>query len=284
MKGINRHDEHPDWGFSVPDQLEKRDFELIKQLGRNALRGAHYPQKEYLLDLCDEYGILYWSEIPLWQYRVSNFCEKKVLSRGKTMMCEMITAYYNHPSIFVWGLHNECSTETAEGVNFTRELYNTVKQLDNSRLISYATDRPLEDKCFEFCDFISINKYYGWYEGESSEWKPLEKLEKMLVKKGFSGKPVVISEFGAAALYGHRTMENEKWTEDYQSRCIENAMKVFAYKPYIVGTFIWQFANLRVDPNRSLDRAHGYNNKGILDEYRRPKKAYYTLMNLYHEK
>lgn len=282
LKGINRHDEHPEWGFAVPDQLEERDFKLIKQLGCNSLRGAHYPQKESLIDLCDEYGVLFWSEIPLWQYPAHVLKQETVFERSRLMMEEMISHYYNHPSIFVWGLHNECSTETEEGVAFTEKLYKTVRKLDSKRLITYASDRPLEDECFRFCDFISVNKYFGWYEGDFFEWYPFfNAFEKILHEKGFDSKPVVISEFGAAALYGHNTFEKEKWTEEYQSECIENALKIFAQKPYICGTFVWQFSNIRVSMGGKLDRAHGYNNKGILDEYRRPKKAYYTLRDFY---
>ncbi len=284
LKGINRHEEYPSFGFAFPKAMMLRDIAIIKDLGCNAVRGSHYPNDKYFLDLLDENGILFWSEIPVWGVGFSEetLSNPTIIKRGLKMHEEMCAQYYNHPSAVIYGLHNEILSDTDSGYNFTESFYRLVKEKAGNRLITYASNHPLNDICFKFCDFISVNLYHGWYGGGLDDWdKFVDDFALRLKEKDAAGKPVVMSEFGAAAIYGNHTFDNIKWTEEYQANLLNYTLTLFEKTDYIKGTFIWQFTDIRTYENLDLNRARGYNNKGILNEHRKPKLAYYTVKNHY---
>ena len=94
-------------------------------------------------------------------------------------------------------------------------------------------------------------------------------------------KPVIMSEFGGAALYGQRTFEDIKWSEEYQAEMLSKSIEVFHNCPYIVGFYVWQFCDSRSDKDPTKVKA--YNNKGILNEHRQPKMAYFVVKEKYHK-
>ncbi|NLM25551.1 MAG: beta-glucuronidase, partial [Firmicutes bacterium] len=107
LKGVNRHEDHPDWGFAMPLKLMKKDLDIIKQLGCNTIRGSHYPNAPVFLDLLDQEGFLFWEEIPMWGFGEEALADPLTLERGLQMHQQMIKRDYHHPSIIIWGLHNE---------------------------------------------------------------------------------------------------------------------------------------------------------------------------------
>ena len=279
FKGVNRHDEHPDWGFAVPPNIQKRDLDIIKDMGCNIVRGAHYPNSHTFMDYLDREGILFWCEIPMWGFTAKALADPLTLERGLQMHKEMVEQYYHHPSIIIWGLHNEIATNTIEGYNLTKSFNDFVRGLDNSRLITYATCRYENDICLEFADFIALNYYMGWYTGNLSDWDSFfEDIPKIAQKHNAAGKPVVMSEFGCAAIFGYDNFSHDKWTMEYQSQMIEKIIRLSQERN--IGTLVWQFADIKSDIN--INRARSFNNKGILDEYRRPKMSYYTVKKLYN--
>lgn len=282
FKGVNRHEEHPDWGFAVPANITKRDIEIIKNLNCNIVRGAHYPQSKTLLDYLDREGIMFWSEIPMWGYPPQALADPLTIERGLTMHKEMVEQYFHHPSIVIWGLHNEIFTESNEAYEITKTFSQYVRSQDNSRLITYATYRFDKDICLEFTDFVSLNYYMGWYTGTLDEWDDfIKSIRGKMIEKGVGDKPVVMSEFGCGALFGFDDFSHNKWTMQYQSDFVEKVIKLSMQEDGFCGTFVWQFADLTSDIN--INRARGFNNKGLLSEHRRPKTSYFTVKKLYSE-
>ena len=282
LKGVNRHEDHPEFGNAFPVSLMQRDLDIIKNLGCNTIRGSHYPNSKEFLDLLDENGILFWSEIPMWgEQNVETLNKPILLSRALYMHTEMVEQYFNHPSIIIWGMHNEIETTEQIAVTITEKIYNLLKGSDTSRLITYATDRAERDICFKYCDFISINKYFGWYGGGTDAWKGFfDELKVWFKEQGVSEKAVVMSEFGGAALYGNHTFDNIKWSEEYQANLLSESIDAFIESGMVCGTYVWHFADARtIRP--VTDRARGFNNKGILNEYRKPKAAYFTVKEKY---
>ncbi|MBQ4510737.1 MAG: hypothetical protein II984_08440, partial [Clostridia bacterium] len=103
-------------------------------------------------------------------------------------------------------------------------------------------------------------------------------------EKGWEDKPVLMSEFGAAALYGYHTpFDTVKWSEEYQRDLFEYTIELFHKTPYMAGTYPWQFANIRTSPSMDINRVRYFNNKGIVDEYRNPKLAYFKIKELYRK-
>ena len=280
IRGVCRHEEHPEFGFAFPRALMQRDIDIVKNMSSNAIRGAHYPNSKAFVDMLDEQGILFWSEIPIWGVGFSEeaLSNPTVVARGLEMIREMVAQYYNHPSIIIWGMHNEILTGTQAAYEMSRQYHDELRANGGNRLVTHATARPLEDICYEFDDIICINHYTGWYGGDMKNWaKVIEGHKARRDALGFADKPIIYSEFGGAALYGHHTFDDIKWTEEYQARLFAHCLELFHKTPEIVGWYIWQFTDMRTCREMGNDRARGFNNKGILNEYRKPKMAYHTV-------
>ena len=96
-------------------------------------------------------------------------------------------------------------------------------------------------------------------------------------------KPILYSEFGAAALFGCHDEDTVLWSEEYQAKLLAHCLRVFHSHPAVVGAFVWQFADIRTCLAAGINRARGFNNKGILNEYRKPKLAYHAVRQCYLE-
>jgi len=165
---------------------------------------------------------------------------------------------------------------------FERHNHRKVTSLDATRPITYATMHPLEDICLSLVDLLSVNKYLGWYHDSVEHWQVfLSQFKEKLKNEGLAGKPIIISEFGAGALYGERTFEEQKWSEGFQERYLEYTLNLFLKDPDIIGTFIWQYCDIRTARELDLSRPRSFNNKGIVNEYRKPKQAYWTVRKMY---
>lgn len=286
LRGVNRHEEHPEFGFAFPVQSMKRDIDLAVEMGCNAIRGSHYPNSREFVDFLDERGILFWSEIPIWGEGFSEeaLADPVVLKRGLDMHREMVTYYYNHPSIIIWGMHNEILTNTQAGYHMSEAYYSFLKENGGNRLVVYASNKPMKDICFAFCDCICLNQYHGWYGGVIEDWQQF--LDEFMQRRdilGFSDKPVILSEFGGAALYGCHDDDNIMWSEEYQAKLISHCLTLFHEHPDVVGSFIWQFCDIRTSKEAGINRARGFNNKGLLNEYRKSKLAYKAAQKLYRD-
>jgi len=288
LRGVNRHEEHPEWGFAFPPKLMHKDLDIIRELGCNAVRGSHYPQSPYWLDLLDEHGIVFWSEIPMWGAFLPNETVSEPLfqDRAEQMVREMIELHRHHPSVIFWSVHNEIDTRTAEAWQLTKRLVDTVRSLDRSRLVTYATMHPLEDVVLPLFDVIGINKYSGWYEGDVEHFRDmLRKFHERAEQLGAGDRPVLMTEFGGAGIFGDVGWEARLFCEDYQAHIVSEALKIFREDRKIGGTFIWQFADTRADLKSSSryfrDRARSFNNKGLVNEYRKPKQSYREVRRIY---
>lgn len=283
IRGVNRHEDHPEWGHAQPLRVQALDLDVIEAAGLNTIRTAHYPVHPRLLDLCDQRGILVLEEIPFWQFDTERFERQDVLARGKAMLREMIERDRHHPAIIAWSLTNECRNEEPGVAAATEELAVVAHELDDRPLTlatnRYKPDRPGEDLAVEHVDLICANGYPGWYTDGSYA----AMLARM--REDYPETPIVFSEFGAGAVYGERTREgvSQKWSEPFQAELIDDAIDTFERTAYVAGFTIWQFCDTRTDPRNWSTRPKTKNNKGILDEYRRPKDAYNRVAQRFGE-
>ena len=196
----------------------------------------------------------------------------------------MVENHYNHPSIVIWGILNECAAETDEGRRMYKKQYEQIKSMDVSRPTTSATCRHFTDICLDLPDVISFNMYTKWYKEAPIDERNNQEIE-WIRKSGGDNKPIIVSELGAAALYGFRDRTCQKWSEEYQAKLIEESLDVYMNDDRITGVFIWQFADCRVTEEGDwfATRARCHNNKGIVDEYRRPKIAYDTVKEMFEK-
>lgn len=282
LKGFNRHEDYAVDGCAVTLQHMAQDMDLMRDMNANAVRTCHYPNDERFLDLCDEQGMFVWEENHARGLVLEDMQNPNFERQCEDCIREMIENHYNHPSIVIWGILNECASETEEGRRMYAKQYDQIRSMDNSRPVTSATCRHFTDICLDLPDIVSFNMYTGWYQDGSIADRNNEEIE-WIKKSGGDNKPIIVSEFGAAAIYGYRDRSRCKWSEERQDDLIRDSLEVYMNDERISGVFIWQFADCRVTEEGGwfATRARCHNNKGIMDEYRRPKIAYDTVKELY---
>ena len=277
LLGVNRHEDHPEWGHAQPLRVMQLDIDRIQDAGINVIRGGHYPNHPRFLDLCDERGVLFIEEIPFWQYDTADFEREPVLERGTKMLEETVTRDRHHPSVLAWSVTNECANEEPGVEAATKELLETARSLDD-RPVTLASNNDAagqEDRCLQHCDFACINAYRGWYSGGNDHETDWADFFHHLAET-YPDVPVVLSEFGAGAIYGERTWASQKWSEPYQADLLETVISTLRDHDAMTGFTIWQYCDIRTSRN-AMTRPKSKNNKGIVDEYRRPKDAYWQV-------
>lgn len=283
LKGFNRHEDYASLGCAVPFQLMVRDMDLMQDMGVNALRTCHYPNDELFLDMCDERGIMVWEENHARGLGIDDMNNPNFDRQCEDCIREMIGNHYNHPSIIIWGILNECASHTEEGREKYKRQYEQIKSMDQSRPTTSATCQHFKDICLDLPDIVSFNQYTGWYEECPYDERKDREID-WIKKSGGENKPIIVSEFGAAAVYGYRDRSRCKWSEEGQADIIRNDLEVYMNDEHISGVFIWQFADCRITEESVwfATRARCHNNKGIVDEYRRPKLAYDVIKEMFH--
>lgn len=278
LKGYNRHEDHPQFGCALNLQAMACDLEIIRDLGGNFVRTCHYPNDMRFLDLCDEMGFYVWEES---HARTVDLSHPKFHEQIVNSTREMIRWHFNRPCVIMWGCLNECSSDTEGGAGEYRMVIDLIRSLDASRPVTFASNRGKKDLCFGLVDIVAVNIYTGWYQGGPQDIKPvLEDFVKWLhssESRGGSGKPLIMSEFGAGAIYGNRQTNRSHWSEEYQCDVLDEALRVYLNHPDVSGAAIWQFCDVRVTPGWWKGRPKTMNNKGTVDAYRRPKLCYETV-------
>lgn len=281
IRGFNRHEDYAVVGCAVPLQLMMKDMDILEDLGANSVRCSHYPNDSMFLDLCDERGVLVWEESHARGFELDRMLNPNFDRQSEDCIREMVAQHYNHPSIYIWGVMNECASQTPEGrVKYEAQL-GLLKELDQSRLTTFATFQYYTDICLDIPDVVSYNMYAGWYVEEPSKVTN-KKILDWIKSSGGDGKPVIVSEFGAGAVYGYRDRTHAKWSEERQCDIIKENLEEYLNHPDIAGVYLWQFADVRVTEEEWFQkRPRTYNNKGIVDEFRRPKLAYDVVKQMY---
>ena len=290
FKGLNRHDEYPLLGRAITDEIYQNDVEQMDQANINALRTAHYPNEPRIYDLADEYGFLVFEEIPATGLNFKEMKNEKVRSLALDYARRMVHRDRNHPSIVLWSAGNE--PVPWGDSEFNSLIYNEMKTIDPTRLVSYARSMfdiiaPDPDS-----DVVMFNEYWGWYVGRVSDTSWFLDQAALV----FPDKPMLLSEFGADAWKDYRTntdpAASPHYTEDYQTWHLQETWSIVQSKDYMSGGFIWVFADF-LSPTREYWRSEQYpdgtvlnpepyyNLKGLVDRDRVPKNSYLTVMGMY---
>ncbi len=283
IKGICRHEDHPDYGCALPYQTIYNDLVLIRQMGANSIRTAHYPNDEIFLDLCDELGILVWEENHARGLEEDRMKHPLFEEQAEQVIREMIFYHYNHPCIFIWGILNECASETLFGRSCYEKQFRLIREMDDSRPCTFASCKFFGDICFDLPDVISCNLYPRWYVDKPVR-DYLNEVYDWIVEDGNGkGKPFIVSEIGAGGLYGCHNAYHGKWTEEYQADALSEQVSECLKFSESMGVYIWQFCDVRVSSEWFAGRPREMNNKGIVDEYRRPKAAYGRVKEIFEQ-
>lgn len=279
LHGVCRHQDREDKGWAIGRAEHEEDMELIRQVGANTIRLAHYQHAQYFYDLCDRAGMVLWAEIPfISAFRPGEAARQNTL----TQMRELIAQNYNHPSIFFWGISNEITIggESEELYQNLCMLNALTKEMDPSRLttMAHVSMVPMNSEHVFVSDVQSYNHYLGWYGGDVSENGPwFDKFRKMNPDRALG-----VSEYGAEAIltWHSEKPENHDYTEEYQAYYHHEMLKTFEKRPYLWATHVWNMFDFAADA-RDEGGCKGRNNKGLVTYDRKIKKDSFYIYQAY---
>ena len=282
LRGANRHQDFQGMGNALPDDFHRNDYTMIKSLGFNFVRLAHYPQAQEVYRTCDRLGLLVWSEIPVVNEITPT---EEFTDNCLNMQREQIRQTYNHPCVILYGYMNEILLPmlTSKKLNEeqrqkiasdTRELalkLNTLTKQEapyrNTVMAIHYDDGYNKYGVATIPDVIGYNLYFGWY------YESLEDLTRFLTQehKNYPARPIIISEFGADADIRNHSQVPRSWdfSEEYQIQLHHSYLKQFAALPFLAGYALWNFADFGAE-NRA-DAIPWINKKGIFTFDRREK-------------
>ncbi|OHS95896.1 beta-galactosidase [Tritrichomonas foetus] len=269
LRGVSRHQDREDKGWAISNEDEIEDFEIIDELGANAVRLAHYQQNQTIYDICDQKGIVIICEIPF----ISVFLNSTKSSDNlKEQLVEMIKQNFNHPCVAMWGVMNEVGMrgESEEEYQLVRELNQLVKELDNTRITYGAMmlSTPADSTLNILTDVIGYNLYGGWYIGDFSLNCYLIDLIRNISANG----PLSLTEYGAEAnlKYHSDNPVSHDYSEEYQTLFHIETYKIIQEKD-LWGSFVWNMFDF-ASGIRDEGGVKGRNNKGLVTFDRKTKK------------
>lgn len=274
LRGVSRHQDRAGVGSALKPEMHQEDMEIIKEMGANTIRLAHYQHDQYFYDLADEAGMVVWAEIPYITQHMEN-------GRQNTLdqMRELITQCYNHPSIVCWGLSNEITASgnvTEDLMENHRMLNELCHRMDKTRPTTMAHVFMLEmdSPLVEVADIGSYNLYFGWYLGELAQ---NDSFFDQYHEK-FPCRSIGCSEYGADAnpKYQSAAPERGDYSESYQCVYHEHLLDCIEKRPYLWATHVWNMFDFAAD-GRDEGGAHGVNQKGLVTMDRKLKKDAFYL-------
>ena len=274
LHGVSRHQDRKGLGNAITREMHDEDMALIKEIGANTIRLAHYQHDQYFYDLCDEVGMVVWAEIPYISEHMPNGRENTI-----SQMKELIIQNYNHPCIVCWGVSNEITISTKDKKDMLdnhRQLNDLCHEMDKTRLTTlacYAMCGPF-NRSAHITDMVSWNLYLGWYVPGFI----LNDLWMGFFHLCFPNRPFGYSEYGAEGMPNlHSTHPHRgDHTEEYQAKYHEYMLRCFKRHPWMWATHVWNMFDFAADA-RDQGGEPGMNHKGLVTFDRKTKKDSFYL-------
>ena len=274
LHGVSRHQDRKGLGNAITREMHDEDMALIKEIGANTIRLAHYQHDQYFYDLCDEAGMVVWAEIPYISEHMPNGRENTI-----SQMKELIIQNYNHPCIVCWGVSNEITISTKDKKDMLdnhRQLNDLCHEMDKTRLTTlacYAMCGPF-NRSAHITDMVSWNLYLGWYVPGFI----LNDLWMGFFHLCFPNRPFGYSEYGAEGMPNLHSTHPRRGdhTEEYQAKYHEYMLRCFKRHPWMWATHVWNMFDFAADA-RDQGGEPGMNHKGLVTFDRKTKKDSFYL-------
>lgn len=279
LRGVSRHQDLLYKGNALTREEHYRDARIIKELGANTIRLAHYQHSQDFYDACDELGFVVWAEIPF----ISAMSQDPAAHENcVTQLQELVVQNYNHPCICFWGISNEILIGgiSAQLVENHRKLNALCKKLDPTRLttIAHVTMTPLDSPLHGITDVESYNHYFGWYGGKMEDNGPwLDRFHEMHPEICLG-----LSEYGCEGILTYHGPEPacKDYSEEYQALYHEHMAKVLEERPWLWSSHVWNMFDFGCAA-RDEGGVSGRNNKGLVTMDRLIRKDSYYIYKAY---
>jgi beta-glucuronidase len=292
--GFGKHEDAPVRGKGHDDAFMVHDFQLMEWIGANSFRTSHYPYAEEVLEFADRHGIVVIDETaavglnmgvvggmsgtPPFPTFSEQYANENTQAAHAQHLRELIGRDKNHPCVVMWCIANEPASNEEGAFEYFEPLVQLTRELDPTRpvtysLVMFATFQ--NDRIVELFDVVSMNRYYGWYIATGDL-----KLAEMYLQgdiQGWidrTGKPIMMTEYGADTQPGVHSIWDAAWTEEYQRDYLAMNHRVFDRFPQFVGEQVWNFADFAT--SNGIHRVEG-NKKGVFTRDRKPKTAAHAL-------
>ncbi|MGM9811679.1 MAG: glycoside hydrolase family 2 TIM barrel-domain containing protein [Muribaculaceae bacterium] len=280
LHGVCRHQDRAEIGNALRAEHHLEDMLLMREMGANAIRLAHYQQSEDIYSLADRYGMVVWAEIPFvgpGGYADKGFVDQESFKQnGEQQLRELIRQNYNHPSICMWGLFNELVERGDNPIEYIKQLNVLAHAEDSTRPTTAASNQG--GGLNFLTDLIAWNRYDGWYGS-----RPAALAE--FLDATHSKHPelrIGVSEYGAGASIYHQQEELKQpspsgyWhPENWQTYFHIENYRIIAERPFVWGSFVWNMFDFGAAHRTEGDR-NGINDKGLVTFDRKTKKdAFY---------
>ena len=298
FKGFGKHEDSHIHGRGFDEALNVKDFNLMKWIGANSFRTAHYPYSEEIMRLADREGIVVIDETPAVGVHL-NFMATKMAGGEKRdtwkeiqtfehhqdIIRELVARDKNHPCVVMWSVANEPASDEKGADGYFKPLIELTRELDPQKrpvtVVTYLQSTPDRCQIAELVDVLCLNRYYGWYAqgGDLEAAKMYLNAELEGWNKRCPGKPVMFTEYGADTVCGMRDTTSVMFTEEYQVEYLEANHEVVDKFPNFIGEQVWNFADFAT--SQGIIRVQG-NKKGVFTRDRKPKMAAHYLRNRWH--
>lgn len=287
LQGTHRHEDHAGVGAAVPDSVTRLELKMMKDMGVNFIRLAHYQQNDLVLRLCDSLGIMVWEEIPWCRGGVGGQAYR---AQAKRMLTNMIGQHRNHPSVILWGMGNEIDwpgdfpTFSQDSIRaFLSELTALAHKLDPSR----PTTLRRCDFARDIVDVYSPSIWAGWYKNTYRDYYDME-------REGFDAtRRFIHVEWGGDSHAGRHSETNFEgmkaadrngdWSESYIVRLFDWHLKEQERMPWLTGCAFWTFKDFAT-PLRPRNPIPYVNQKGVVERDLTPKESYYVFQSYWTKK
>lgn len=299
FKGFGKHEDSPIHGRGFNESVNVLDFQLMKWIGANSFRTAHYPYSEELMRLADREGLVIIDETPAVGLHLNFMAtlmtggEKRdtwkeigTFDHHQDVIRDLVARDKNHPSVVMWSIANEPASEEKGAYEYFKPLVELTKEVDPQKrpvtIVTHLMSTPDKDQIAELIDVLAFNRYYGWYVN-SGDWE----VAKVNLRKEFEGwnkrcpgKPMMMTEYGADTVAGFHDVDPVMFTEEFQVEYLQANHEIFDSFDNFIGEQVWNFADFST--SQGVLRVQG-NKKGIFTRDRKPKMAAHEFRKRWHE-
>jgi beta-galactosidase len=309
LRGTHYHEDHAGVAAAVPDDIVRKTFQQIKDMGANFVRLGHYQQAPLVLESCDQLGLLVWEEIPWCRGGLGG---DRYQQQCRDMLQNMIDQHYNYPSVILWGLGNEndwpgdFETFNTNAIRaFMTELNTLAHQIDPSRKTSIRRC----DFCKDIVDVYSPSIWAGWYSGRYTEYRastdkwigsvprffhaewggdsharrhsedPEKFLQQVVTGAGTAETGKAYKQTGGKA----RASRDGDWSESYIVNLFDWHLKEQEQMTNLTGSAQWIFKDFAT-PLRLENPVPHVNQKGVVERDGTPKEGYYVFQSYWTDK
>ncbi|KIH70181.1 beta-glucuronidase [Salinicoccus roseus] len=289
FKGFGKHEDTYIHGRGFNEAANILDFNLMKWIGANSFRTAHYPYSEEMMRLADREGFVVIDETPAVGVHLNfmatlmgsgekrdTWKEIRTMDHHREVIKDLVKRDKNHASVVMWSIANEPASEEEGAYDYFKPLYDLTKECDPQKrpatVVTHLMATPEKEQVADLVDVLAMNRYYGWYtqSGDLEDAKIALESEFQHYAKSHPDKPIIMTEYGADTVAGFHAVDPIMFTEEYQKLFLEANHEIFDKTKNFVGEHIWNFADF--ETSQGVIRVQG-NKKGMFTRDRKPKMA-----------